>query len=156
MNIVASPGNSLWSGTRSDPYCLEPTGSTYDEWEGPVHRRLAMIATRDEAHFRFPTTRNIETAEARFTRLADDWSECTALYPRIIDRAMDRSYQEIIAMGATALPHLLRRLEQQPDQWFWALKVISGIDPVPPEDRGDFDQMRDHWIRWGRRDGLIS
>lgn len=55
------------------------------------------------------------------------------------------SYQ-IIVMGLSALPMILRQLQwelehEEPDQWFWALREIAGVDPVDPSIRGNFVKM---------------
>jgi hypothetical protein len=60
------------------------------------------------------------------------------------------AYQRIIGMGPEALPHIFRRLESGPDHWFWALRAITGVDPVPPEDRGRMVKMREAWLNWAK------
>jgi len=39
--------------------------------------------------------------------------------------------------------------------WFPALKDITGIDPVPPHERGKLPAMTRAWIEWGKRSRLI-
>jgi hypothetical protein len=56
-------------------------------------------------------------------------------------------------MGPTVVPLLLRDLEKNGNHWFWALKVITGASPVPPEDRGNVPKVTDYWLRWGRENG---
>jgi hypothetical protein len=63
------------------------------------------------------------------------------------------SYQRIIGLGPAVLPFLLRELEREPDHWFWALKAITGADPVPPSSRGKVREMARFWIEWGRQQG---
>jgi hypothetical protein len=62
------------------------------------------------------------------------------------------SYQKIIGMGDDAVPMILSQLKSEgdePDQWFWALKMITDLDPVRPEDRGNFVAMAQAWLAWG-------
>ena len=54
---------------------------------------------------------------------------------------MSPSYQRIIGLGSAVVPLLLRELERQPDHWFWALKAITGADPVPAASRGKLHEM---------------
>ena len=63
------------------------------------------------------------------------------------------AYQQIVGMGDKAIPLILRELEQAPDHWFWALKAITGVNPVPREERADIKAMAKHWLEWGREEG---
>ena len=63
------------------------------------------------------------------------------------------AYLEIVGMGRTAIPWLLRELRREPDHWFIALKRLAGIDPVQPASRGNLDAMAADWLAWGRQQG---
>jgi hypothetical protein len=89
----------------------------------------------------------------RFGRLAEKWKSERGPTSSITQMAMHPAYQEIIGMGLAAIPFLLRELEQAPDHWFWALKSITGIDPVPEEDRGNLTLMTRDWLTWARKQG---
>ena len=69
------------------------------------------------------------------------------------EMALCPSYQRIIGLGPAAVPLLLRDLEAAPDHWFWALKAITGEDPVPTSQRGKVREMAKTWIEWGRQQG---
>jgi hypothetical protein len=56
-------------------------------------------------------------------------------------------------MGPAVLTWILRELEQKPDLWYWALKCITGADPVPPEFKGQHQKMRDIWLQWAKEQG---
>ena len=53
--------------------------------------------------------------------------------------------------GPAVLPLLLRELQERPDHWFWALRAITGEDPVATEDRGKLDAMTAAWLRWAEK-----
>jgi hypothetical protein len=59
-------------------------------------------------------------------------------------------------MGSPALPLILRELQRETDHWFWALKAITGEDPVDPDDRGKLANMAEAWLRWGRERGYLQ
>ena len=65
------------------------------------------------------------------------------------------AYQQIIGMGLDALPLILRELQQEADHWFWALRAITGIDPVPKSSAGKIEEMRDAWLAWGYERGIL-
>ena len=51
------------------------------------------------------------------------------------------AYQQIIGMGAEALPFIFRELQKEPDHWFWALHAITGENPVSKNAAGDLKAM---------------
>jgi hypothetical protein len=102
-----------------------------------------------------PETAPAETLEQRFRRLAAAWRELAPTHPRNPIRYDHPVYQEIIGLGPAVVPLLLRALAEYPRDWFWALYVITGADPVAPEERGGFTGMREAWLLWGREQGLL-
>ncbi|MGB8689563.1 MAG: hypothetical protein WCD53_19790 [Microcoleus sp.] len=55
--------------------------------------------------------------------------------------------------GRPVVPLILRDLEQKPDHWFWALRAITGDNPVKSEQRGRMKLMAQAWIQWGKENG---
>lgn len=70
--------------------------------------------------------------------------------------AMHPAYQQIIGMGPTAIPFILSEMKEKKGHWFWALKSITGDDPVAPLDRGNVKKMTAAWLSWGREQGYIK
>jgi hypothetical protein len=91
--------------------------------------------------------------ETRFRELARQWQEATLLMSSITDMATHPAYQRIIGMGEAALPWIFAELRRCPDQWFWALKAITGDDPVPSADRGNQEAMTHAWLDWAKKRG---
>ncbi len=89
----------------------------------------------------------------RFQQLAAEWKEKSALLSAPEQIAMLDSYQRIIGIGTPAIPLILRELSREPDHWFWALRAISGVNPVAPEARGNLEAMTAAWLAWGKRKG---
>ena len=106
-----------------------------------------------EAYFETGTAR--DKIKDLFYDLAGEWKAATAFMSSATDIAMHPAYQKIIGMGREAVPLILQELQQNTDHWFWALKSIVGIDPVPSKDKGNIGKMRDAWIAWGLENGLI-
>ena len=93
--------------------------------------------------------------ERTFRELADTWREETRFLSSVPDRVMNPAYQRIIGLGPAVVPLLLRDLERQPTHWFWALKAITGEDPVAREDSGAIKKMAEAWLEWGRQRGYL-
>jgi hypothetical protein len=91
--------------------------------------------------------------EAVFADLVQRWKAERGPSSSTTELAMCPSYQRIIGLGPAAIPYLLRELEREPDHWFWALKAITGADPVPAQSRGKIGEMARHWTLWGRERG---
>jgi hypothetical protein len=91
--------------------------------------------------------------EGRFVRLRDEWKTQRGHEPSTMKTVMLPAYQKIIGMGPAAIPLLLRELETNLDNWFWALMAITEEDPVSESIRGDGEAMAQAWLRWGKERG---
>lgn len=94
-----------------------------------------------------------EEEVSRFATLAEQWKQETAHYSNVAKRALHPAYQEIIGMGERVVPLLLAELRREPDDWFWALHAITGVDPVPPTSCGNVRKMAEAWLQWGSQKG---
>lgn len=94
-----------------------------------------------------------ESIEPRFNALVRKWKSERGTTSSSTAMAMHPAYQRIIGMGLPVLPLILRELTKELDHWFWALKAISGEDPVPLEHLGRMKQMAADWLKWGREKG---
>lgn len=92
----------------------------------------------------------------RFRRLATEWKKESRYLSNTAQMAMLRPYQRIIGMGLAAVPLILQELQQEPNQWFWALEAITDENPVPPDAAGNVRLMAEAWIAWGKQHGLID
>src|SRR3954469_21065531 len=79
--------------------------------------------------------------EQRFRELVGRWRKDTALLSSTSEISTHPAYQQLIGMGQAALPFIFAELRVKPDHWFWALRSITGEDPVPAQARGNLRQM---------------
>jgi hypothetical protein len=86
---------------------------------------------------RTPEDEPAESTEEKFRRLAAAWTAETAYVSSTTDLVAHPAFQEIVGMGPAAIPLLLRELENGTGHWRRALRRITGVDPVPPADRGN-------------------
>jgi hypothetical protein len=92
----------------------------------------------------------------RFQQLVKQWKSAIGPTSTAIQMAMHPAYQQIIGMGPSVIPFLLRELQREPDHWFWAFRAITHVDPVPESDRGDIGAMTQAWLNWGRGHGYLA
>lgn len=89
----------------------------------------------------------------RFAALRKEWQAERSATSSITQLAMAPAYQKIIAMGEPAIPLILRQMEsegEEPDMWFWALRVLTDTDPITDDIRGDTFAMSRAWLGWAR------
>ena len=102
-----------------------------------------------------PITRQSENSELKFLSLKIKWKSETVMLSSVNDIVLHPAYQQIIGMGKEAIPLILSEMKETPGHWFWALKCITGEDPVLPEQRGKIKEMADTWIAWGIERGYL-
>lgn len=120
-----------------------------------IGRESEASATESLRHFSEPYLRSWGSPFVRFLVLKMKWERGTAHLSSATEMAMHPAYQQIIGMGPTVIPFMLAELKVRPGRWFWALKAITGDDPVSPEHRGRVKQMAQDWLGWGKRQGYL-
>jgi len=91
----------------------------------------------------------------RFRELRDRWLRETRFISSDSEIVLNEAYQQIIGLGPAVLPVIFQELTNKLGLWFWALKSITGEDPVAPEDIGAVRRMADAWLRWGAERGYV-
>jgi hypothetical protein len=90
----------------------------------------------------------------RFAELIRRWSEDTGSASSPTRIADHPACREIVAMGEVAVPLILEELEDHPSiPGLVAPKAIVGMNPFPPEARGDVARMARAWLAWGLEHG---
>lgn len=123
---------------------------------GSEYKTIVFRTEETFLHYAEPISRSKATLAQRFSTLAATWRQETAILSSITQKSMHPAYQEIIGLGSEAAPYILRELQQRPGHWFWALRAITGINPVKPEHQGRMFDMSADWVQWGRERGVIE
>ena len=92
--------------------------------------------------------------QEEFKKHARKWVRDTQFVSSLTDKYLHTSYARIIGMGRPAVPMILERIRQQPGDWFYALRAMTGDNPVKSADAGDMQKMTQAWLDWGREKGL--
>ena len=97
-----------------------------------------------------------ETTRQRFDNLVALWKSECGHDSFLTDLVIHPAYQQIIGMGEQAVPLLLEEMRARPDHWDWALRSITGSDPVPKESWGKLREIAAAWVAWGKTRGYIK
>jgi hypothetical protein len=95
----------------------------------------------------------------RFQKFKREWHSQREGMSWITEIAMCPAYQGIIGMGSSVIPLILGQLKSEgddPDHWFWALRSLTGVNPVPDQHQGDIVKMSEAWMRWGVEQGYAG
>jgi hypothetical protein len=84
----------------------------------------------------------------KFPELVARWRKDVRFLSDTNEISSHPAYQEIIGLGLSVLPLILAELQVNPDHWFWALKAITGVDPVSEEHLGNQELMARDWLKW--------
>jgi hypothetical protein len=122
------------------------------EFESIPNRTPSPVFGRREQHDESFVFR---TLSAIFSELAVQWKEDTWFLSSSAQISRHPAYRKIIDMGDTVISLILEDLRRAPDQWFAALSAITGLNPVPEDDAGIVEKMRDAWLQWGRQNNFI-
>ena len=95
--------------------------------------------------------------ESKFLRLRDEWKAQRGPESSTQRMAMHPAYQKIIGLGPAVVPLLLPDMEENHTHWFYALRQITGANPIPQASAGNIPQMVEAWLRWAKgRRSLLS
>jgi hypothetical protein len=91
--------------------------------------------------------------EQIFNDLVKNWKEATGGYSVTTRRYAHPSYHAILLLKEDVVPLILQELQQRPDWWFEALKLLTKENPVKPGST--FEEAVNAWIDWGKRNKRI-
>jgi hypothetical protein len=94
------------------------------------------------------------TLEERFTEQAEKWDRETAHLSAPAQRFAHPSYLAILGMANDnrdeVIDLLLRDMQKNRREWFWALSYLTHENPIDRKDAGRLDKMIQAWVRWGQ------
>lgn len=140
--------NTNFQPSIKSPYWTKTTGLSL---EANVVQENYLKAIEHFTH-----TITTETTEQKFARLTSNWKRDFQLSSSSVPLLMNPSYLGIVAMGEKVLPLIFSDLQQSPDHWFMALSVLTGANPVAPDNRGNVSAMTEDWLLWAKRRGYVA
>jgi hypothetical protein len=101
-----------------------------------------------------PSTPPSANIKDEFERLAAEWHKAVGHHSSTTVRNNHPAYQKIIALGPAVVPLLLRDMEENCTHWSYALRQITGANPIPPSSAGNIPKMAEAWLGWAKDNGL--
>lgn len=148
----------------SDTY--QDAAQQYIRWENSLLRRKLHEAEQKRSRLEqdnedlrraLEATRKVgpQDLRAEFNELAEQWHDETGHMSSATSFTQHPAYLRIIGMGPAVVPFILEDLRRTQAHWFVALRLITGENPIKPEDKGKVQRLADAWIAWGRERGLV-
>lgn len=91
--------------------------------------------------------------EAKLERLESKWSEEVINLSSPSDICENPYFKQIVAIGFDALPYIMKNMHRDPLSWSLVLHAITGVNPVPREDRGVARHTLTAWREYFRASG---
>lgn len=137
-----------------------PTLSPFQPINYPRHSASTEASWVDNAYTvgitHLSSTITTETFENKFSRLTCAWKDSTMFVSSYNQLLSNPSYLEMIAMGEKVLPLIFAEMQKEPGHWFLALNVITSVNPVKPESRGNIPAMTNDWLNWAKSKGYVA
>ena len=124
----------------------------------PQHLDLGTLTVTLGSSGGFPistVSRPSAIIEQAFRQHAERWYLDTLILSSYFEKILHPDYQKILTLGPDAIPLILRELEDMPNDWFWALQMLTDTDPVQEHQAGDMQAMADAWLKWGKNERYI-
>ena len=86
--------------------------------------------------------------QLEFTSLKDKWINETLIVSDPTELYSNENYQKIISLGDDIIPLLIKDMYNFKGDWSYALKKITGDNPVKKESKGKIDEIKKDWIDW--------
>ena len=155
-NCSRSKAPVLESDWAPPVLCWEPIQhkrELAEHWEFPDSEfageaRIALVV--DVAELSLPE---------RFRVQADKWARETQHLSSPAQMMSHPSYQAILGMAQENKREIIRLLlldlQQNRNEWFWALSFLTQDNPIKASDAGNMDRMISAWLNWGRKNNFI-
>jgi hypothetical protein len=80
--------------------------------------------------------------------MAERWYLDTMPLSSYVERILHPAYQKILVLGKRTVPLIMDEIRDMPNDWFWALRMLTDVDPVEAGDAGNMQAMANAWLRW--------
>lgn len=94
--------------------------------------------------------------EDYFNHLKYLWLEESKFSSNVYFLTKHPAYLNILKLGKDVIPLILEDLSEFQNHWFYALRELTGENPIKPEHNGNIKEMAKDWIEWGKKMNYIQ
>ncbi len=98
----------------------------------------------------------MDELELKFKELLKQWKDETKTSSFVSKMTSTKSYKDIIDLGPSVIPLLLKELQTNPNWYFDALRILSNEDPHKAGHEGKLIDLANDWIEWGKKKKYIK
>lgn len=120
-----------------------------------THARREKRIVMDRAEIISSPRHQHEEIRREFETHEKKWKADTRFISAPSQRYLHPSYVRIIGLGTPVVPLILKSMEKNPFDWFFALRATTGANPVTSDMAGDVRRMAQAWVEWGKSKGLL-
>ncbi len=95
-----------------------------------------------------------DSIESVFESLKNSWVRSTRFKNSLSEINDDKSLLSIIDLGPIVVPMILKDLRDSPKHWFYALRVLTGSNPIKKNEAGNLVKMQTAWLSWAAKKGI--
>jgi hypothetical protein len=111
--------------------------------------KIQYLYTEAASRFQaIPVASSDRSIDDLFDSLKNKWISETGYLSDPEKIYNNTSYRQIVDLGDIFLPLILNDLEINYHNWFYALELITGANPIRDEHRGDIEAMTCDWMQW--------
>jgi hypothetical protein len=96
-----------------------------------------------------------QSLESKFKSFSKRWREEIGGESSLSRITGNVNYLKVINLGKEVVPLILKELQKEPAPWFVALRVLTEEEKVGRDHPGNFRQIADAWIKWGKDNKYI-
>ncbi len=149
------PNLASFVSKQDDSVCSSKTVRSEERLAMPITSSEAISSVEQapstfnqSARF-FYLYREEDVMRAKFQRLVLQWREQRRFTSSLEKMILCPAHLRILAMGKPAVELIMDRLRTETaDHWFRTLELLTEVQPVRHEDRGDYEKMRRAWLGW--------
>lgn len=94
--------------------------------------------------------------QREFDALAAQWRKETIFESSLTKISASENLQKIIDLGPSVLPYIFEDLKRNGGMWFSALRILTGVNPVHPEDVGNIQVLTQKWLKWATESSNLT
>ncbi|MEQ9488562.1 MAG: hypothetical protein RIM72_06165 [Alphaproteobacteria bacterium] len=121
----------------------------------PLQNVLYVSSAQTDAGTATPKPNYFSSVRDIFDFHAAKWKDETMFASSLSEKYLHPSYGRIIGLGEKALPYIFSSMSEERDDWFYAIRSITGENVVPDSLAGDVEKMTQCWLEWGKKHGYL-